>query len=302
MLYIKSCTFISGPDDTVDDLDFSLFRSYDDVLYDALGDLSFDDDDTVIDISDDAELEEHCIARFAKRGCKCKHFDGKPCCTIFSVDHYQRVRDECRQLSKSELDLVVMGQLLALTQNDELIQAKRHSPKQRQRSFTCFKHGGHKVCMATFCFLHTIGKVKFQSIKASFESVGLCPRKRPYAKPRHALRLADIQYVVSFIRNYAEDNAILLPGRIPGYKRDDLVLLPSSTTKKAVWNLYHAAAENAPGVKAANYSSFCSLWKQLLPQILVCKPMSDLCWTCQQNSTTLMRAHNRSIEEKSEVC
>ena len=191
-----------------------------------------------------------------------------------------------------------MGQLLALTQKDEMTQAKKHSPKQHKRSFTCFKHRGHDVCMTTFCFLHTIGKVKFQS---SFESNGLCPRKRPYVKPHHALRLADIEYVVSFIRNYAEDHAILLPGRIPGYKQDDVVLLPSSTTKITVWNLYHAAAENAPDVKAVGYSSFCSLWKQLLPQILVCKPMSDLCWTCQQNSTKIMRAHNRP-EEKSEVC
>lgn len=93
-------------------------------------------------------------------------------------------------------------------------------------------------------------KVTFQAIKASFESNGLCPRRHPYVKPWHALRLPDIQYIVSFIRNYVEDNVILLPGRIPGYKRDNLVLLPSSTTKKAVWGLYHTAAENSPDVKA----------------------------------------------------
>ncbi len=73
----------SGPDDTVDDLDFTLFQSHEDILYDALGDLSFEDDDVVIDVSDRAELEERCIARFAQEGCKCKHFDGKPCCTFF---------------------------------------------------------------------------------------------------------------------------------------------------------------------------------------------------------------------------
>ena len=122
------------------------------------------------------------------------------------------VRDECRQLTRSELDLV-MGQLLALTQTDQMTQAKKHSPKERRRSFTCFKHGGHNVCIRTFCFLHTIGRSKFQSIKAHPESNGLCPRHR-----------------------------------------------------------------------------CCSLWKQLLPQILVCKPMSDLCWTCHQNSTRIMRA------------
>ena len=203
----------------------------------------FEDDDIVINCE---EREEQFIARFAREGCRCKHYDGKPCCTIFSVDHYQRVRDDCRQLSRSELYLVVMGQLLALTQSDETTQVKYHSPKDRKRSFTCFKHGGHNICIKTFCFLHTIGRSNFEAIKASFQSNGLCPRSRPYVKPRHALRLSDIEYVVSFARNYAEDNAILLPGRIPGYKRDDIMLLPSSTTKTAVWNLYRTAAENVP--------------------------------------------------------
>ena len=145
------------------------------------------------------------------------------------------------------------------------------------------------------------GNTKFKAIKASFEKNGLVPRKRRYFKQRHALSLSDIQFVVTFISNYAEEHAILLPGRIPGYKRDDVKLLPSSTTKKAVWNQYHTAAESASDVRAVGYSSFCSLWQQLLPQIIVTKPMSDLCWTCQQNSTMIMRAHNRPETEKSVV-
>ena len=70
----------------------------------------------------------------------------------------------------------------------------------------------------------------------------------------HALHLSDIEYVVSFVRNYADDSAILLPGRISGYKRDDVVLLPSSTTKTAVWNLYCTAAKNVLDVKSVGYS------------------------------------------------
>ena len=236
-----------------------MFQSYDDLLYDSLADLSFESDDVVLDVSDALELEEYCVTRFASAGCNCKYFGGEPCCKTFSGSHYLKVRDKCRQLTWSELDLVVMGQLLALTQTDQMTQAKKHSPKERRKSFTCFKHGGHNICIRTFCFLHTIGRSKFQSIKAHFESNDLCPRHRSCVKPRHALRLCDIQYVVAFIRNYADDNTILLPGRIPGYKSADIVLLPSSTTKTAVWNLYHTAAESAPDVKAVCYSSFCSL-------------------------------------------
>ena len=273
--------------------------------YDALAYLSLTLDDSdmevVINISDSREMEERSIARLAQGGCSCKHFDGGPCCKLFSVSHCQEVRDQCRELTRSELDLVVMGQLLALTHSGHVTQAKKHIQKERTRSFTYFKHGGHTICIKTFCFLHTIGQSKFKAIKASFERDGLVPRQHRSHKPRRALRLADIQYVVTFITNYAEDHAILLPGRIPGYKRDDVILLPSSTTKKAVWEFYHAAAESDSDVRAVGYSSFCSLWEQLLPHIIICKRMSDLCWTCQQNSTMIMRAHNRPEGEKSDV-
>ena len=209
--------------------------------------------EVVIDISDARELEERSIAWFAESGCSCKHFNGGPCCKLFSVSHYREVRDQCRDLTRSELDLVVMGQLLALTHSGHMTQAKKHTPKER-RSFTYIQHVRHTICTKTFCFLHTIGQSKFKAIKASFERDGLVPRQYRHHKPRHALRLADIQYVVTFITNYAEDHAILLPGRIPGYKRDDVILLPSSTTKKDVWDLYHTAAESASDVRAVGYS------------------------------------------------
>ena len=49
------------------------------------------------------------------------------------------------------------------------------------------------------------------------------------------------------------------------------------------------------------YTTFCSYWRQLLPQIVVTKPRTDLCWRCQQNSTLIVKATNKSAEEKSKV-
>jgi hypothetical protein len=43
---------------------------------------------------------------------------------------------------------------------------------------------------------------------------------------------------VNFINNYAEDNAIVLPGHHPGHKLFGAKLLPSHVTKAAVWHLY----------------------------------------------------------------
>ena len=75
---------------------------------------------------------------------------------------------------------------------------------------------------------------------------------------------------------------------------------PSSTTKRATWELYlHAAATSE--IKAVAYSTFTQLWRRFLPNVVVMKPMSDLCWVCQQNSSAIMRAANRPEEEKSLV-
>ena len=72
------------------------------------------------------------------------------------------------------------------------------------------------------------------ALKASYLATGLTLRVHGNAKrlPKHALKLDEVKNLVTFLHNYAEKNAILLPGRIPGYKRDDLQLLPSNTTKK----------------------------------------------------------------------
>ena len=201
-------------------------------------------------------------------------------------------RDECRQLTREQVDLVMMAQLRALCQGDDMTQKTKTKKTARQRTATLFRFGGHRICLTVFLFLHAMSDKRFKAIKKSWIENGLCPRVRSTVLPHNTTKLSDIQHVVRFILHYAEENAILLPGRIPGYKRDDLQLLPSSTTKRDVWERYHQAALAAPDVKAVCYSLFCELWKQLTPQVIVTRPMSDLCWVCQQNSNLIMRAHN----------
>ena len=107
-------------------------------------------------------------------------------------------------------------------------------------------------------------------------------------------------YNVMYVITYPDSNAMLLPGRVPGYKDSDVKLLPSSTTKHSIWEQYIQAAANS-SMRALAYPTFTQLWRQLLPHVLVMKPMSDLCWVCQQNSTAIMRSANRPEEEKSTV-
>ena len=75
--------------------------------------------------------------------------------------------------------------------------------------------------------------------------------------PHNTTKLSDIKNVVRYILHYAEDHTVLLPCRIPGYNRDDIQILPSSTTKQEVWQLYHSTASAGADMKAVGYSLVC---------------------------------------------
>ena len=95
----------------------------------------------------------------------------------------------------------------------------------------------------------------------------------------------------NFLTNYVEENAVLLPGRIPGFKKEDIKLLSSSETKMSVWRQFKKACEDS-GKDAVCYTKFIYLWEQFHLNVVVAKPMSDLCLICQQNTSKLVRSAN----------
>ena len=76
---------------------------------------------------------------------------------------------------------------------------------------------------------------------------------------------------------------MLLPGRVPGYNRTDIKLLPSSVT---IWKEYIQAMIECDQ-RGGSYRTFCRRWNELLPSLV------DLCWTCQQQGEAA------SLQEKS---
>jgi len=139
-----------------------------------------------------------------------------------------------------------------------------------------------------------------KNLTKSVKLNGLCPRVHGNTnrRPKHALSFSSTEYVVRFLLSYAEQHALLLPGRIPGYTRDDLQLLPSSTSKATVWKVYHDAAEAEGTIHPVAYTTFCYLRRTLVPSVVVMKPRSDLCWQCQQNSAAIVCMANASEAEK----
>ena len=140
--------------------------------------------------------------------------------------------------------------------------------------------------------------------------------KNTKRSPHHAMSFAAKRYVVTFLHNYAEENAILLPGCIPAYKRDDIKFLPSNRSKavryfqsvslkhcfqiQSIWEYYCDCAKRTD-IQVAAKTTFLSYWRALVPQIIVGKPMSDLCWTCQQNNALILKSINKPANEKTAV-
>ena len=171
---------------------------------------------------------------FITKTCSCTLAKGSPCSTLFTLDFYASHRLQAADLTHNELDLVIMGSLMSVVNMGNNIKDGKHKPVKRKRTFCNYQLHGHQVCQVTYRFLLDIGKHRLKAIKAHFLSNGLTPRIHGNTGklPHNVTSYASIRYIVQFITNFAEQHAILLPGRIPGYKRDDFKLLPSSITKK----------------------------------------------------------------------
>ena len=178
---------------------------------------------------------------FIQSTCGCKKAKGKPCSSLFPLDHYIDLRAQSSLLTRDELDLTLLGCIMCTVITDEYIRNGRHKPTKRRRTSMSFIHHSHEVCKTTFCFLYGVGRKRIMALKDSYLANGLETRVHGNRKrlPHNQMTHRAITNVVKFLENYAEENAILLPGRIPSYKRDDIKLLPSSRSKKVICMSIH---------------------------------------------------------------
>ena len=192
--------------------------------------------------------------------------------------------------------MVIMGQLISLTSNPDgqtTYMHKGQKVKTKTNNMILVILQFHtqtskQICRTTFYFLHNISRKRLTAIKIYLSKNGLKTKVRKtniltsqtifffrvhgnkHRQQAHALTRADVTRAVQFIGNYAKDHGILLPGRIPGYRRCDLQLLPSNTTKKSVWELYVAATESVQ-IRVSSYRAFLFIWKKYLPHIVIIK-------------------------------
>ena len=228
-------------------------------------------------------------------GCGCTMgAKGGPCSKQFSNETVLFNLNNCLELSSGELDLVILASIQAFTRTEAIGEKRSRSPR------CSFFYQSNPICKEMFLHFYGISYSRFRRLKEHYEKHGIYSRSHGNTKrlPENTLPKSAIEDVHTFLVNYVEENAITLPGRIPGFKSDDVKVLPSCETRMSVWRAYDTVCD-ASNTRAVSYTKFLQLWGQFFPNVVVAKPMTDLCMTCQQNTTKLQRAANLSDREKS---
>ena len=150
-----------------------------------------------------------------------------------------------------------------------------------------------------FLHLYGISYSWLRQLKEHYKTHGIYPRTYGNTRslPSNTLPQSTTENIHNLLNNYIEENAIVLPGRIPGFKSKDEKVWSSSETKMSVWRVYTATCETSEE-QSVSYSKFIDLWQQFCPKVVVAKPLTDLCFTCQQNTTKLVQAANLPEHEK----
>ena len=69
-----------------------------------------EEDQNCTHYSGEADLSDDDLDKKFEKGCGCKkRKDNKLCCTLFNKEDYQNHRDDCRELTCKELDLVILA-------------------------------------------------------------------------------------------------------------------------------------------------------------------------------------------------
>ena len=230
------------------------------------------------------------VNELQERNCGCHYGTNRePCIKLLLFEDVLEHRMQCVELTAAELDLVIMAAIHT--------QTKTTFGNKRSRTNYFFK--GQQVCRDTFQFLYGVGKERLNNLKRHLRECGMVAQRHGNTSrlPHNVLSHELLNRTVTFIKNFAAEQALPLPGRMPQFKDFNVQLLPSSETKAFIWRRYKDCAQK-DSVNAVSYSKFVNLWDTFTPYIIMMTPATDLCNTCQKNNTQIFKNVNISENEK----
>ena len=221
--------------------------------------------------------EEKIVSNFKTATCGCSYNSGGPCSDFFTAIYLTDYRNNCSEMTNTELDLVILSAIACAR------------ARLSGRTKTTYVHQGKHICMKVFLHLHCISRACMNKLQHHYDIDGISPRIHGNTKrhPKHAASYEDTTDAVTFVKNFATIHAMLLPGRQRG-NIDEKYLLPSDMSKAFVHKKYVETClkDMKEPFKRRKFEN------ETIPHIVTAKPATDLCFTCQQNNRLIMRSVN----------
>ena len=210
-----------------------------------------------------AELssEENCnkiiekCTKFLQDGCGCALVGkGVSCSAEFTEETVLANLNNCLELTSGELDLVILANIQAFTRIECVGEKRSGSPR------SSFNFKGDKFVRKCFYTFMELDMQDIFSSKNTGNSMGFPEERTATQKECVKMRHPCLWLKIScaFLQNYVEENAIILPGRIPGFKSDDIRVLSSSESKMSVWRVYTSTCE-VSNKQVVSYKKFIQL-------------------------------------------
>ena len=140
---------------------------------------------------------------FYEHTCGCQKADGKPCSSLFPLEHFVEMCSQASLMTHQELDLVLLGSLMTTLHNHDTTAARgRHKPAKRIKITSHFMHNRYHVCINTFAFLFGIGaNHRIKAIKKHYLENGMEARVHKNTKqlPSKTASYEDILSLVKFL-------------------------------------------------------------------------------------------------------
>ena len=138
-----------------------------------------------------------------------------------------------------------MGIISACMRNGPSTECSRRKVQaDRQKCRSTYYFMSRFVCAKAFVRLVGISPDKLYALAKHCKTGGPVPRQlRAGGRKNNTASLALVDTERVHFKQYAEDHAVSLPGRVPGFKRDDIRLLPSSCPKSQVCRLYEGKCQ-----------------------------------------------------------
>lgn len=135
------------------------------------------------------------------------------------------------------LDLAVLGQIKGMCRTSNQIKTGRGTVNnERERLRMSYTLGGGYVCENLFLLTNVVTKKGLKRLLKHFKQYGMtpCVHKNLRRTPKKTCSKETLDKIVMFIRNYAEESALFMPGRLANH-RTIVKLLPSSDTKVMIY-------------------------------------------------------------------